>query len=186
MKIQHIWNLQATYSVMVCVGSQFYSTILLLDLDFGENAGYCTRISHICTLQLSIVHLHSSTLRDVLLWANFVRNDLPTNHTSSNFARVTAVNGYSSEIPNHQGIFYVRPEITHGSSLGSVSCRFTSISDRTGTHVGTCMHTRLHVEIAPVLIPAQLDRQTQTVTSHYETFYMITPLVSLPLFPCET
>ena len=82
------------------------------------------------------MHLHSSTLRDVLLWANFVRNDLPTNHTSSNFARVTAVNGYSSEIPNHQGIFYVHPELTHGSSLGSVSCRFTSISDRTGTHVG--------------------------------------------------
>ena len=142
--------------------------------------------SHICTLQLSIVHLHSSTLRDVLLWANFVRNDLPTNHTSSNFARVTAVNGYSSEIPNHQGIFYVHPELTHGSSLGSVSCRFTSISDRTSTHVGTCMHTGLHVEIAPILIPAQLDRQTQTVTSHYETFYMITSLVSLPLFPCET
>ena len=103
------------------------------------------------------MHLHSSTLRDVLLWANFVRNDLPTNHTSSNFARVTAVNGYSSEIPNHQGIFYVHPELTHGSSLGSVLCRFTSISDRTGTHVGTCMHTRLHVEIAPILIPAQLD-----------------------------
>ena len=103
------------------------------------------------------MHLHSSTLRDVLLWANFVRNDLPTNHTSSNFARVTAVNGYSSEIPNHQGIFYVHPELTHGSSLGSVSCRFTSISDRTGTHVGTCMHTRLHVEIAPILIPAQFD-----------------------------
>ena len=62
-----------------------------------------------------------------------------------------------AQCPNHQGIFYVHPELTHGSSLSSVSCRFTSISDRTGTHVGTCMHTRLHVEIAPILIPAQLD-----------------------------
>ena len=45
-----------------------------------------------------------------------------TIHTSSNFARVTAVNGYSSEIPNHQGIFYVYPEllVTHGTPLGSV------------------------------------------------------------------
>ena len=69
---------------------------------------------------------------------SFVKNGLPTHHASSNFARVTAVNGYSSEIPNHQGIFYVHPEITHGAPLGSVSCRFTSISDRTSTP--QCMH----------------------------------------------
>ena len=86
------------------------------------------------------MHLHSCTLQDVRLWAKFVRNDLPMHHTSSNFARVTTVKGYSSEISNHR-IFYMHPEITHGTPLGSVSCCFTTISDRKVTPQCTHAHS---------------------------------------------
>ena len=110
-----------------------------LEFGFGEPDFQCM---HPVAQHSRLTQLHLTRRPFV---GNFFRNHLPTNHKFSKFARVIAVKSYSSEIQNYQWVIYVHREITYQTPLGSVSCRFMSISDRTGTLVGTCMHTRLHV-----------------------------------------